>query len=288
MIWLLLALTAYFINAVVFIADKYLLESPIPRPYSYTFGVSILSLSSIFLIPFGVKWLGWEYFLISFSSGLVFFLSLIYLYKTIRLTDVSIAATQVGTVNAIFTPLFSVLILNELLNFNNNLALLFLIIGILLMGRTKKHVFWGAIFSGVLFALSFVLLKLSFNMSDFVNGIFWTRMGFIGASFALLTVPRLREEISHTFRKSPKHSKIIFAANKIIAGLAALFLYLAVRLGNVSVINSLLGFQFVITFFLALALNSRIPGLEKELSKRILAEKILGMIFIVIGFIILF
>ena len=38
-----------------------------------------------------------------------------------------------------------------------------LIIGLLLMGRVKKHLFWGAVFSGIIFSLSFVLLKLSFN-----------------------------------------------------------------------------------------------------------------------------
>jgi len=288
MIWLYLALTAYLINAIVFIVDKYLLESPIPRPYSYAFGVSVLSLSALFLIPFGVTWLGWRYLLIALCSGAIFFVGLVSLYRTIRAGGISVVATQVGTFNAIFTAIFSTLILKEVLSFNNHLALVLLIIGLILVGRVKNHIFWGAIFSGVIFALSAVLLKLSFNLSDFVNGLFWTRVGFVGAAFASLLRHGSRKEVYSTFKKAPTNSKMIFVGNKIMAGVAALFLYVAVSLGSVSIVNSLLGFQFLFIFFLAIALNRKIPGLETELDRKNLLTRALGIVFIVTGFIILF
>src|SRR3989338_4223482 len=113
MIWVYLALAAYLLHAIVFIVDKYLLQSSIPKPYSYAFGVSVLSLSSLLLIPFGVSWLGWKFFLVAITSGAIFFVGLISLYRTIRLGGASVVATQVGTINAIFTPIFSYLILKE-------------------------------------------------------------------------------------------------------------------------------------------------------------------------------
>ena len=56
MSWLYLALLAYFINAVVFIIDKHLLAGHMPKYHAYAFGVAILSLGAVFLIPFGVKY----------------------------------------------------------------------------------------------------------------------------------------------------------------------------------------------------------------------------------------
>src|SRR3989338_7441093 len=116
MLWLYLALTAYFINACVFIIDKYLLAAPIPKYHAYAFGVSVLSLSSILLIPFGVSWYGIEYFLIALTSGASFFIGISFLYKAIKKSDVSVASTQVGTMGAIFTYIFSILVLKESLS----------------------------------------------------------------------------------------------------------------------------------------------------------------------------
>src|SRR3989344_4234375 len=101
MLWLYLALLAYLINAIVFVIDKYLLAGHIPKYHAYAFGVSILSLSSFVLIPFGVSWQGFGYFLIAISSGAAFFVGLMFFYKSIKDSDVSIAATQIGTMSAV-------------------------------------------------------------------------------------------------------------------------------------------------------------------------------------------
>src|SRR3989338_5010811 len=87
MLWIYLALTAYFVNAIAFVIDKHLLSSSLPRPFAYAFGVSILSILAVVLIPFGVAWLGVQYFFISFVSGTAFFIALFFLYKSIKLSD---------------------------------------------------------------------------------------------------------------------------------------------------------------------------------------------------------
>jgi len=288
MLWLYLALIAYSINAVAFIIDKYLLHSPIPKPYSYAFGVSVLSLSSLLLIPFGIHWYGWYYFFIAMSSGLVFFVSLVYLYKAIISSDISVAATQVGTVSAIFTNIFAVLILKEVQSFSSSLAFVFLILGIVLLGKAEKRIIKFAILSGILSGLYFVLVKLTFNLSNYLDGLFWTRIGFVAAAFSSLLMPNSRKEVYNTFKHAPESSKFIFTANKIISGAGFLILYFAIRLGDVAIVNSLTGFQFLFTFILALSLRHRIPGIEEKLNKEILIAKIGGILLISIGFVILF
>lgn len=288
MLWLYLALIAYLINASVFIIDKHLLHSAIPKPYSYAFGVAILSLGALFLIPFGIHWLGWQYLIISMLCGFSFFLSLLYLYKTIRMSDVAVASTQVGVIGIVFTEIFSLLVLKEQLSITNNIAVLFLVFGIILLGHIEKRIIKFAVVSGILSGLYFVLLKLSFNSSDLINGIFWTRLGFFGAAISTLAVPKLRKEAQDSFKAAPVKSKTLFIFNKLISAAGFLVLYGAINLGNVSLVNSLLGFQFLFTLILVLILKDRISGFEIKTSDKDLFLKIIGITSVLIGFIIIF
>lgn len=283
MLWLYLAITAYFINACVFIIDKYLLTAPIPKYHAYAFGVSVLSLSSVLLIPFGVSWHGIGYLLIALTCGASFFIGISFLYKAIKRSDVSVAATQVGTIGAIFTYIFSVLILKESLGLTNLFAFIFLIGGIFLLGKLQKHVFITALWAGIFFGLSYVFLKLSFNSSDFINGIFWTRMGFVGTAFTTLLSRHVREEIKFSYRNTSGRSKGLFVLNKFIAGIGFLILYFSIRLGNVSLVNALLGLQFMFTFLLAAVLKDRLPSIKENLDKSVLPFKLAGMVFVLVG-----
>lgn len=288
MLWLYLALIAYFINACVFIIDKYLLAAPIPKYHAYAFGVSILSLASLLLIPFGVSWQGTRYFLVALTSGAAFFAGISFLYKTIKESDVSLAATQTGTMGAVFTYIFSVLILKESLPLVNLFAFLFLIGGIFLLGKLQKHIFLTALLSGIFFGLSYVLLKLSFNSSDFVNGLFWTRLGFVGAAFLTLFSGHVRGEIRSSYQNSASRSKALFVFNKFIAGIGFIILYFSIQLGNVSLVNALLGLQFMFTLLLALILRDKVPGIKENLDRSVLAPKLAGITSVLVGLLILF
>lgn len=288
MSWLYLALVAYFINACVFVIDKYLLAAPIPKYHAYAFGVSILSLFSLFLIPFGVLWHGLNYFLLSASSGVSFFIGLVFLYKAIKESDVSIAATETGTMGAIFTYIFSVLILKDSLPYSNILAILMLVCGIFFLGKSGKRIYYTALLAGIFFGLSYVLLKLSFNGSDFINGLFWTRTGFIGAAFSTLLSKHVRDEIKFSYHNSSGGSKVLFIFNKFLAGIGFILLYFSIRLGNVSLVNALLGLQFMFTFLIAMFLRDKIPGIKESLSSKVLLSKLTGISFVIGGLLILF
>ena len=288
MLWLYLALTAYFINAIVFIIDKYLLSAQIPKYHAYAFGVSVLSLASLFLIPFGVSWQSLSYFLIAVSSGAAFFVGLIFFYKVIKKSDVSVAATQVGTISAIFTYIFSVIILGDALSSVNLSAFLFFVFGIYLLGRTEKHVFISAILAGLLGGIYYVLMKYLFNESNFINGLFWTRMGFIGAAFVSLCSREVRQEIKFSFRHVSGKSQVLFVFNKFLAGIGFIILYFSISLGNVSLVNALLGVQFMFIFLLAIIFRTRMPEVKEKLGKNILISKTVGIVSVALGFLLLF
>ncbi|OGN09729.1 MAG: hypothetical protein A3J46_02735 [Candidatus Yanofskybacteria bacterium RIFCSPHIGHO2_02_FULL_41_11] len=288
MLWLYLALLAYFINAIVFIIDKHLLAGHMPKYHAYAFGVAILSLGAVFLIPFGVSWPSLDLLLLMMVSGAAFFVGLIFLYKSIKESDVSVAATQVGTMGAIFTYVFSIFILKDNLSATNLLAFLFLVLGILLLGRVEKHVLVWTILAGVSFGFYYVLLKLSFSITGFIDGLFWTRVGFIGSAFVSLIFQHVRKEVGFTYRYAPGKSKILFVFNKLLAGTGFIILYFAIDLGNVSLINGLLGIQFLLTFILAIFLGSKISGIREKINRPVLLHKLSGILFVLVGFIILF
>ncbi len=288
MLWLYLALLAYFINAVAFIIDKHLLSSHIPRPLAYAFGVSVLSILAVVLIPFGVSWLGLNYFIIAFVSGASFFVALFFLYTAIKASDASVASTNVGTLSAIFTYFFSILILHNKLGLNNGFAFAVLIMGLLFIGLVRRNIVKYSILSGLLFGLSVVLLKLTFNTSDFINGIFWTRVGFVGSAFFILFFPSTRKEIYDSLHAAPIKSMYLFVLNKIIASIGFVVYYYAVNLGEISLISALLGIQFVFVFILALIFGNKLSGISENIKGKILAGKLVGIALIVLGFIMLF
>ena len=288
MLWLYIALAAYFINAVVFIIDKYLLSSPIPRPFAYAFWVAILSLAVVFLLPFGVVWVSPLYFIIAFISGAAFFGGLFFLYKSVKLTDVSVAATNAGVLAAVSTYLLSFFILKDRLVFSNEVAFILLVIGIFFLGKIKKNIFKYSLMTGLFFGLSFVLLKWTFNEVNFINGIFWTRIGFAGAGILSLIFHGARKEIAASLQNVAKSSKFWFIAGKIAAGAGFLLLYYSIKLGDVSLVSALLGIQFLFIFVLAIILRNKVPGVTENIRGRVLMNKLLGIGFIVGGFIALF
>ena len=284
MSWLYLTLLAYLINAFAFIVDKYLLATHIPRPFAYAFGVAVLSASAVILVPFGVAAQSVGYLLIALASGGSFFVALIFLYKTIRASDISVASTMVGVATAVFSYFLAALLLGESSEVINIISIVMLIAGTLLLGRSDKKIWPLAIWAGLFFGISFVLMKISFDLSDFVNGLFWTRMGFVGSALAALLFSPFRSDVMNSFREARAKTGVVFIGNKLLAAVGFLLLYYAIRLGEVSVVNSLLGFQFLFIFILALLLRSKIPHLEENIDKRHIINKIVGIGFVIAGF----
>lgn len=280
-----LALFAYFVNAVVFLVDKYLLDAPLPRPLAYAFWVAILSAFALFLIPFGVIFPDMSYLLVAGLCGMATFLGLVFLYESMMIGDVSVAATKVGALSAMSSYLFSMMILPSAHRDLNGIAFLFLVFGTLMLARASgRVVFRYALLSGICMGLSVVLLKWVFVHGDFVNGVFWSRMGFVGAAMLSLLSPEARSQIFKFVDRSSHHSQRVFLANKALAAGGFLLLYYAISLGAVDVINALIGFQFMFVLILALALRTYLPQLEKRITLRALTNKLIGIVCIIIGF----
>jgi len=285
MYWLYITAFSYFLSAVAFVFDKYLLVNRIPKPFAYAFWVSILSTFALVLIPFGVTLPNPNYIFVAMSSGAAFFIALFFLYSSIKKSDITASSTNVGGLTALFTYVFAILILKDIPSMHNSAALIILVVGLFILGYgqlDRNSVKWILI-AGAYFGLSFVCLKWAINI-DLINGIFWTRMGLVGSAFVSLLFPDARKEIFRSFKKSDASSRTLFLVNKITAAGAAVALYIAIKLGNVSLINGLLGMQFLFVFLIALLFRRGIPGIAENFNRKIIIQKVIGLIFVAAGF----
>src|SRR5665811_1276710 len=96
--WMLIAVSGYFLMAMVSVFDKYLLHSRISKPAVYAFYVALFSLFVLFFIPFGVDFPGIKIISLAILSGLFFIYGLVALYRAVQENEISRVAPLVGTV----------------------------------------------------------------------------------------------------------------------------------------------------------------------------------------------
>jgi len=286
--WVYFALIAYLLNAFVAVIDKQLLSQPVTKPAGYAFWVAVLSTPVLVLIPFGIKWFDPNYFLISLASGAAFFFGLVFLYKSLKPSDLSVVATKVGAWGALSALILSGIILGEVLADFDILAFVFLVIGIFLLSRLSKSTLYYSILAGILIGFSSVLIKYIFNNSDFINGFFWTRIGFVLTALIVMFSKTVRADIVSFFKLSSQKSKFLLMFNKTLASMASISLQYSIQIGSVILVNALLGLQFVFIFLLAVLLKGQIPAIRENLQGKVLILKLCSVALIAVGFALLF
>jgi len=261
--WLLIAVSGYFLMAVVAIFDKYLLHSRISKPSVYAFYVAAFSLFALAFIPFGFSFPGIKIVFLAIVSGLFFIYSLLALYRAVQENEISRVAPLVGTIIPLVSIIYAFLFLGERLGTMGFVAVAILVSGGFLVSFDlpiyNLKLFKGfkySVIAGIFQAISFGLLKEVFNGTNFINGFVWNRIGFFCAGMSLLLFPVFRKQIKKTINRKKTAKKTVvstsslFVINKIMAGAGSFFIILAISKGSVSAVNAVGSIQFV--FVLAL------------------------------------
>ncbi len=295
MTWIYIVIGAHFLNALVFIFDKYILSHTKLKPNLYAFYVGIFGLFAFVLAPFGFELIPLKQVLISFLAGGLFTYAILFFYKAVQMDEVSRITPVIGGAIPIFTLMLTYLILPERLTPGQLLAFILLVLGsvIIIWPRKKELREYQvknslskrvpiALFAALLFAGSFVLTKYLFNLQPFVNAFLWTRIGAFLAGVTLL--PWVGATL---FRGQgvPKKSTLgIVAISKLFSVSSFLLLNYAIFLGNVTLVNAMQGVQYFFLLILAIFLSNKFPKILKEqISREIVLKKIIAIILIMIG-----
>ncbi len=288
-----LVIFGQLLNAGSVLIDKYIVtQTAVTRPGVYVFYVGMISGVVLLLLPFGLihrpdmttVWL-------SLDIGFVFIASILFLYRALKHANATDVVAWLTAVSAMTTFIFGALFTNEELPRAFPFAMGLFVIGMLCVGHFRFYArsFLQVIMSGLLFGLSAVLLKILFSHTSFIDGFFWSRMGNMIAALSLLFFPSIRNHVFHITRSTPSKVRALIIANRVLNGVAFLCILYAIRVGSVSLVNSLSSLQFVFIFLLILVLAKYLPKLyEHEFRPGHILHKVVAMCFISVGFIVLF
>jgi len=295
--WLVVAIVAHFIFALVFIVDKFLLSKTVLQPRAYAFYVGLLGIFALLLIPFGFTLLPAGQIAASLIAGVLFVLAILFFYKLIQIGEVSRITPIVGGAVPVFTLILTYSFLGERLTNPQLVAFFLLVLGGVIMlwprkdrinsltgqaSLTKKLTL--AVMAALFFAGSFVLTKFIFTEQPFINGFIWVRLGgFLGA-WLLFFWPGSRQVIFKTTETIKIKSVGLLISNKTLSALAFILLNYAIFLGSVTLVNSLQGIQYAFLLIVALFLSKKFPQILKEqISRGMILQKIMAISFIVLG-----
>lgn len=309
MAWILLATAGQFLNALVAFLDKYIVsdDKALPRPFVYAFYSCLLTGFWVVIyiagyIPglasIGVPHLenvsspSIEVVAMAFLSAYTFFMALVSMYSALQKAEAVNVLPVIGAVSALASFAMSVLFLDTVATPNFMWGVLVLSLGTLLVAQTLPkidtivHVFH----SGLFFALHYIAMKGLFLTTNFDDGFFWSRVGFVMFALSLLLVPAYYGKIIEQTSSTSKRAGVIIIITKVLAGVSAFMLLKATDWGDVAVVQALDGVKFVFIlligfFFGALLPNSAVEHVTRPSE---VMRRLLYVLVIVVGYFILF
>lgn len=309
MSWILLVTVAQFLNAVVAVADKYLVtdERRMPKPFVYAYYTSLVTafwLLIYFLgfIPFfqsygvpslyNVKLPTLEVVAMAFFSAYTFFMALVSLYGTLKRADTSDVMPVVGSVSAIGTFGLAVFFLGADHSPNFMWGILLLAGGTLLVShlRFSSHIALAAVHSGLFFALHYIAMKGMFLTTNFDDAFFWSRIALVLFALSWLLVPNYLTLIKEQKKKISRNTGLMVFGNKILAGVASFMILKATDWGDVAVVQALDGLKFVFILLIGVLFARLLPESvgERDQKPSTMIRKFSFVAIICVGYILLF
>lgn len=314
--FILIAILSYSINAGIYVADKFLLSKKIHSSITYAFFVGIWSIFNFVLLFFD-PWLpNLQELGIDLFAGFLFLGTLVFWYKALHQSEATRVVPIVGALVPIFSFLFSFIFFGETLSERQLLAFVILIMGGVLIsvkhtrfyrmkevGERVRRVFGdvlgplharyrptqrliiNSIVSALFFAAYYVMIKYVYSTQPFIGAFVWSRLGSFLGVLMILFVPEWRAQIvkHQKGQKSPKNMGF-FISVRLLAAIAFIMLNWAISMGNVALINSLQGTQYVFLILLVIFLSAKFPDiLEEELGGDVMLQKVMGTVMIGIG-----
>ena len=309
--WIFLAVAAQCINAVVAIADKYIVTSKkaMPQPFVYAFYTCIFAgawvvvfAAGILPMPFfatlgvpslsNIEYPSLATAAIAFLSSYTFFIALVSLYSALRDADASDVIPVVGAVSAVVSFGLSYFFLDTRLTPHFIVGIVLLSVGTFLVSHLRFT--WRtslmSVHAGIFFAIHFVTLKGLFTATSFDNGFFWSRVTLFIVALSMLLIPKLFIKIHSQTRATGARTGLLILGIKLLAEINSILILKATALGNVAVVQALGGIQFVLILFFSLFFGHKIPPEYGENIKHPheMYHKVVFVSIITIGFLVLF
>ena len=299
MLWLIIIIIAYFLNASATVIDKFLLTKKIPNPAVYAFFICVLNLLGLVFIPFGFHFSSFAQTLIALVNGVLFTFAYLFMFMALNRNEASRITPFMGGLQPIFVLLLAFVLLGEKIGGLALLAFAVIVLGTIVLSYQKektkrliassKKSYWLALIATLLFAAAYTLNKYIFVSEGFVTGFVLVRVGtFLGALLLLLRPRNIRDIITEI--KTPKKSSGgLFLAGQGAGALSLILVSYAVAISpSVAIINASRGLEYVFLLVIILLLARKHPHLlEEKLTPLIILQKAVAVALIIAGLVIL-
>ncbi len=306
--WIAVAITAYFLLALVAVIDKYLLSGPLPSPKTYAFYVGAMGGGvAVLLAVFGFVIIPEvSIIILGLLAGIMRTFFLFALFRALFLFEASRVVSALGAILPLFLLLFVFFLAGDTTIFEpSNFAAFFLLVaGAFGVSFTKNSRMTARSIAAVslaafLGAASFFFSKFAYDAQPFLSGLAWLLAGAFFASLVFLGSREVRKEIGRIFSRPKQATQApekkfplwIFLGNQT-AGAVAVFLQNRaidlVPLGLLSFVSAMGGIQYVFLFAFAMFLSRRFPAiLTEEMSRSIILQKTISILLISLGLVLL-
>ena len=297
MLWLIVILSSYFLLAAVHLVDKHILQERITDSKVYAFYVGISGILVLALVPFGFLAVPKTSDLIlALLAGAFNTLAVFALFVGLKRFETSRIIPAVGAFLPLFTFGFIAAWDGKGLAPSNILVFCLLLIGAFLITREKKKAFslkslQISVLTAGLFAIYFILIKFVYLGQPFISGLIWTKIGAALMALCFFGFKEVRVDIFHGPKIAQKNNWAVVLPNQTIGGFAVILQNWAVALAPLAylgIINALEGIKYVFLLIFAVLISKKFPQiLKEEVSKEVIFQKIIAIIFVGTGLVIL-
>ncbi|MFA7314634.1 MAG: EamA family transporter [Candidatus Magasanikbacteria bacterium] len=302
MLWLIFAIIGYISFAIIFILDKIIVSKKLSRPVVYTFYSTIFMFVALFALPslgfpllVGVDWL-W-----ALVSGVSFGFGLWTLFIALKNNETTHISPFNGAFVTVFVYFFSNLFLGEQITGLKQVAVIILICSALLLSfeKTRKSVkgfhvgfhvgFLWAILSGLFFAISHVSAKYLYGIYPFWTAFIWSRAstGLVGLFTLFFPAVYLSFKKKHKQTdkiNKNKHVAVFIIIDKLLSVVGVVSIQYAIAIGSVTVVNALIGVQYIFMFLFVFLLTKFYPKVFREyFVKKELFIEVVAILLVVVS-----
>lgn len=290
--YLIIAISAYLLNAVAVTVDKILLVRRLPNPALYVFYISCFSLVVLFGVPF-TSFPQTGVFFVASAATILWTFGAYFMFRALKTGEAIRVIPVIGTLIPIILLFMSSV--SGSIKLDEVWAVIFLLFGLTflifsyLKGKFSFEEIGQELISALFFANSYFLLKMAYDASSFLPVFVYSKLILVPIILAILTLPFLRKRVfsaPHHEEKINLYSKtgLLLLTGQSSGGASQLLLAFAISLANPAVINSIQGIQYVFLFLLGLVLAKRYPlAFNDKLTRSHFFAKIIGIILILFG-----
>ena len=298
--WLVFALSAQFLYALVNHLDKYLLgkffKGGVGAMMIFTAMVNAIFLPIILILNPQILSTPWDQALLVTSIGGFYVIgALLYLYA-LRIEETT-KISVLWQLSAPITYFLGIIFLGELLNFQQTLGAIIVLIGGLLTMihiergkfRIKKKVLTLMFSAVLLFSSSSIIFKVFAINFDFWSAVFFEILGAMLTGIVLiLVVPNYRRQFLSAIKKDSLKVFSYNLPNEYMQMSATILFRYATMIAPLALVQVTNSINAIFVFLIAVIIAKFLPRISEEKFNKVdIFQKVLGIIVVTIGIILI-